>query len=379
MTKETDIEYIVVGGGFYGCCLSLFLRSISKDILLIEADQTLMNRASRVNQARIHTGFHYPRSAVTSVKSMLLNRRFVDNFPDAVVDDFQMLYAISRKHSKVSAYRFFRMFDDMGAPISKANATQNAIFDPHHVESVFACTERAFDYTKLREHLSQRLSDAEMEILRGVSVERIYDGEKYVEVLLSNGDVIRAKWVFNVTYSQINHLLKSGSLPQARLKHELTEIALIEPPAELSDLAITVMDGPFFSTMPYPANNLYSLTHVRYTPHRSWTDDNVNRSPYAVLNAYRTESRSRYMICDAKRYVPCLGEAEWRGSLYDVKTVLLKNEMDDGRPILFHRQPDRSRVISILGGKIDNIYDLFDLVRTTETDWRDADERFIYD
>ena len=50
---------------------------------------------------------------------------------------------------------------------------------------------------------------------------------------------------------------------------------------------------------------------------------------------------------------------------FDVKTVLLKNETDDGRPILYQRKPENSRVVSVLGGKIDNIYDLFDIVRTT--------------
>jgi len=57
--------------------------------------------------------------------------------------------------------------------------------------------------------------------------------------------------------------------------------------------------------------------------------------------------------------------------------VLIKNEADDGRPILFLRRPETSRVISILGGKIDNIYDLFELVRTTELGWAAADDHHL--
>ena len=63
----TQYDYVVIGGGFYGCCLALYLRSISDKVLLVEASDALMKRASRVNQARVHTGFHYPRSAVTAV------------------------------------------------------------------------------------------------------------------------------------------------------------------------------------------------------------------------------------------------------------------------------------------------------------------------
>ena len=76
-----QVDYLIVGGGFYGCCLALYLRSISNRVLLVEAGDTLLDRASRVNQARVHTGFHYPRSALTAVKSMLLHRRFMADSP----------------------------------------------------------------------------------------------------------------------------------------------------------------------------------------------------------------------------------------------------------------------------------------------------------
>jgi hypothetical protein len=70
-------------------------------------------------------------------------------------------------------------------------------------------------------------------------------------------------------------------------------------------------------------------------------------------------------------------ETEISGSLFEVKTVLVKNEHDDGRPILFQRQPRGSRIISVMGGKIDNIYDLFELVRGTAPEWAAADARHV--
>jgi hypothetical protein len=65
-------------------------------------------------------------------------------------------------------------------------------------------------------------------------------------------------------------------------------------------------------------------------------------------------------------------------SIRDVKTVLVKNEQDDGRPILFRRKPEGSRVISVIGGKIDNIYDLFDAARQAEPEWAAADLRYLH-
>jgi glycine/D-amino acid oxidase-like deaminating enzyme len=378
MNRAPDIDYLIIGGGFYGCSLALFLRSVSDRIVVVEAGGALMNRASRVNQARVHTGFHYPRSAMTAVKSMILHRRFAADFPDAIRDDFQMLYAVARRRSKVPAKRFFRMFSDMDAPIAPANPSQAALFNPVTIEAVFSCTERAFDYSVLRDHMERRLAALDVDLLLDTQVLQLEARIDGVIVRLSSGTEIHARYVFNVTYSQINSLLSSGALPLADLKHELTEIALIRPPRQMEGYGITIIDGPFLSVMPYPSEKLHSLTHVRYTPHKSWRESTSSRTAHDIFDSLQPETRHRHMILDGRRYVPCLIEAEWIKSIYEVKTVLVKNENDDGRPILFHRRPQASRVISTLGGKIDNIYDLFELVRRTEPEWASAHDQYVY-
>jgi glycine/D-amino acid oxidase-like deaminating enzyme len=373
----TSYDYIVIGGGFYGCCLALYLRSISSRVLLVEAGERLMDRASRVNQARVHTGFHYPRSAATAVKSMLLHRRFLADFPDAVVGDFQMLYAIARRRSKVTAKKFHRMFRDMGAPIEAAQPGQRALFDADMIEDVFACRELAFDHKILGRLVAERLAEAGVEVQLATALEGLTDHRSGVVAALSDGSEVSARFAFNITYAQINAVLAKAGLPGARLKHEVAELALIEPPRALDRIGVTVMDGPFFSAMPYPAEGLYSLTHVRYTPHDSWADNPAARDPYRHFAGLEPESRYAFMRRDAQRYLPCLAEAEYRRSIYDLKTILIKNEGDDGRPILYHRKPDDSRVISILGGKIDNIYDLFEAVKDTAPEFAPLNAGFV--
>ena len=376
--ERTSWDYIVIGGGFYGCCLALYLRSISSRVLLVEAGERLMDRASRVNQARVHTGFHYPRSAATAVKSMLLHRRFLADFPEAVVGDFQMLYAIARRRSKVTAKKFHRMFRDMGAPIEVAGPAHRALFNPDMVEEVFACHEVAFDHKVLGRMVGERLAQAGIAVRLSTGVMALQDHRSGVVARLSDGSEVTASYAFNITYSQINAVLATAGLPPARLKHEIAELALIEPPRELERIGVTVMDGPFFSAMPYPAEGLYSLTHVRYTPHDSWADNAQARDPYAHFAALEPESRYAFMQRDARFYLPCLAGATYRRSIYEVKTVLIKNEGDDGRPILYHRNPETSRVISVLGGKIDNIYDLFEAVKETGGAFAGADAGFLF-
>jgi hypothetical protein len=310
----------------------------------------------------VHFGFHYPRSFVTALRSCDLSASFVRDFKDAVVDDFEMLYAIARRQSKVSTARFFRMFQDMRAPISIATASDAALFNNELVEGVFKCTEHAFDWMILRDYLEKRLDAHGITLACGETAERVTvrDGVKQLE--LASGRVVTCHELFNVTYGGLNCLPLASGFGPLPLKYELAEIALVAPPPELSGKAVTVMDGPFFSLMPFPSEGLYSLTHVRYTPHRSWIDQPGAGTAYMVADAIPETTRWRHMVADARRYLPCAGDVEYRKSLFEVKTVLTHNERDDGRPILLHQHSQESGFYSVMGGKIDNIYDLFDAI-----------------
>ncbi len=157
-------------------------------------------------------------------------------------------------------------------------------------------------------------------------------------------------------YSGLNQF--AGDFPGTKtgLKHEITEMALMQAPPALAGLGVTVMDGPFFSMMPFPARNLHTLSHVRYTPHLHWSDE-LGIDPYRKIAEYERATRVDRMVRDVGRYMPTIRDAKYADSLFEVKTVLVKNEGDDGRPILFERHLELPGCYSILGGKIDNIYD----------------------
>jgi len=209
------------------------------------------------------------------------------------------------------------------------------------------------------------LADANVEIAlntSAVSVRAEEDGTLVLRVRNGDDDVsLGAERVLTCSYSQMNELLVSSALRRIPLKHEITEIALVEPPAAVRDIGITVMCGPFFSTMPFPPRGLHSFTHVRYTPHTEWHDGKGDyRSPQEVLQHFPRKSNFIYMLKDAQRYMPILADTRYVDSLWEVKTVLPQTEADDGRPILFRRDHGLQNLTCIMGGKIDNIYDVFD-------------------
>lgn len=143
------------------------------------------------------------------------------------------------------------------------------------------------------------------------------------------------------------------------LKHEMTEMCLVEVPEVLKAQGITVMCGPFFSVMPFPSAGLHSFSHVRYTPHFEWRDDNDQRyeDAHAKYVSSQRNSAWRYMQKDAMRYMPVLAECRYESSLWEVKTVLPRSESDDSRPILFRPHHGMKGFHCVMGGKIDNIYD----------------------
>jgi len=365
--SRSHYDAVVVGGGFYGCTIALFLRKHFGSVLLAEQEQNLLTRASLVNQARVHNGYHYPRSFVTALRSFINFPQFMKDYRDCIDSSFEQYYAVSAVQSKTNASQFLRVFNNLGIPLKRAKTAVRRLFSPELIEDVFLTTEFAFDAVALRRLLGRQLEEAGVEVRLGCSVERILpSGSGKLEVEL-DGRIVQADRVYNCTYAGINRLLRASELPLLPMKHELAEIALVHPPPELEGIGITVMDGPFFSTMPFPARSLYSFSHVRYTPHTSWRDDGNDSS---TQNHTDARSNFPFMVRDAARYVPCLSKTVYVESLFDTKTVMVKHEVDDGRPILFRENHGLKNVYVVMGGKIDNIYDILQILDRQQIEGR---------
>jgi glycine/D-amino acid oxidase-like deaminating enzyme len=356
-------DAIVIGGGFYGAAIAIYLKKQRgfSNVLLIERERDLLLRASYNNQARIHNGYHYPRSFTTAFRSRVNLPRFVQDYPRAVKPDFTNLYAIARRNSKVTARQFIRFCHDIGANLELASESHKKLFEARLIEEVFMVEEYAFDASRLAEWAKQELKESGVEICLNTRVKSISKAQNSlsVECETNSPEPLSGRYVFNCTYSGLNQF--AGDFPgtKIKLKHEIAEMALMQAPPELADLSVTVMDGPFFSMMPFPDRGLHTLSHVRYTPHTSWLDQ-FKIDPYQRLQNYHHETRVGRMVRDVERYMPAIADAIYVESLFEVKTVLVKNEGDDGRPILFERHDSLSNCYSILGGKIDNIYDVIE-------------------
>ncbi|KPC50402.1 NAD(P)/FAD-dependent oxidoreductase [Amantichitinum ursilacus] len=364
--NHLNYDALIIGGGFYGCAIAIYLarqRGL-KNILLVEREGALMQRASYNNQARVHNGYHYPRSFTTAYRSRINLPQFVRDWPLAVKKDFTKLYPIARRNSKVTAKQFERFCHEIGASLEPADASLKQLFEPRLIEEVFLAEEYAFDSTTIAKWAAEELADCDIQVLFDTFASGMVSVPNDRVMVTLDGpnetqQAITARYVFNCTYSGLNQI--GGEYPGTvtRLKHEVAEMALMRTPPQLTDLGITVMDGPFFSMMPFPARGLHTLSHVRYTPHLNWPDAK-GTNPYDRLDQYPRETRVERMVRDVERYMPAVADAEYVDSLFEIKTVLVKNEGDDGRPILFEKHASFPSCYSVLGGKLDNIFDVLE-------------------
>ncbi len=372
VSLDSEYDAVIVGGGFYGCCLALALARRLPRILILERERDLLTRASYANQARVHNGYHYPRSLLTGMRSAANYPRFIKEFEDCIDHTFHQVYAIARGSSKVTAYQFRKFCEQVGIPVKLAPPSILKLFNPALIEGAVSTEECAFDAAKLRARMLLKLREAGVSVACNQEAERVLKApDNSITTVLRDGSEVNSSYVFNCTYSHINQLLARSGLPKLPLKHETAELAIVEVPDVLRRVGLTVMDGPFFSSMPFPALGLHSFSHVRYTPHESWSDFSGADS---TRGRAEPKSNAVFMLKDAQRFVPALRDARVVQSLFETKTVLLQNEVDDGRPILCRADHGIKNLFVILGAKIDNIYDIIETLEARHFERRAAYE-----
>ena len=370
-----NIDITIVGGGFFGLYIAEYFSRLGQKVLVIEKENDAMQVASYANQARVHNGYHYPRSILTASRSRLSFPRFADEFKACIDNDFESYYMISNRLGNVSPQQFIKFCDRIGASLEPPSAKISSLVRSNMIDGIFKTKEFAFNTVLLKQTMLDRIRNNGVEVLFDHQVTYVkagsVPGSLDVTVLSSEEEfTLRSKQVYNCTYAMLNAVLADSRIDIIPLRYELAEMCIVDVPSELSKVAITVMDGPFFSIMPFPAKSAHSLSHVRYTPHFEWDDKNdsdnknypLQLTPDDILRDAKKRSAFKKMKLDAQRYLPIMGNVSYRESLWAVKTILPRSEGDDSRPILFKANHGLPGLHCVMGGKIDNVYDVLSTI-----------------
>ena len=88
-------DKIIIGAGLYGLYAAYFCGKRGEKVLVLECETASFKRATYINQARVHMGYHYPRSISTAIKSANYFERFTKDYGFCILKEFDQIYATS--------------------------------------------------------------------------------------------------------------------------------------------------------------------------------------------------------------------------------------------------------------------------------------------
>ncbi|MDR2380362.1 MAG: FAD-binding oxidoreductase, partial [Bifidobacteriaceae bacterium] len=267
--EQTDYDRIIIGAGIYGLYASIGLAERGFSVLVLDSDEAPFLRGSYINQARVHNGYHYPRSYSTAVKSARYFQRFVADFEDCIHFDFAQVYAVSANYSWTNGDQFARFCRNVSVPCDELGDV-GRYFNPHAVEKAFMTREYSFDAARIGEKMYREAVGAGVRFVFDARITKIGVCRNKYEVRVGRGgfdEVYASPWVLNATYAGTNAIQRLAGFEPIGLKYELCEVILVEVSESIKDVGLTVMDGPFFSVMPFGLSGYHALTTVSRTPH----------------------------------------------------------------------------------------------------------------
>lgn len=364
-------DKIIIGAGIYGLYSALYCGKKGQRILVLEKESEAFKRATYINQARVHMGYHYPRSYSTAIKSAKYFERFHRDYSFCELTEFDQIYATSANFSWTNAEEFEKFCKN--ANIMCEEVPNQRYFKEGQCDGSFLTKEYTYDAHILRDYFIQEIEKLDnVEIVYNCEIVGIKKAEKIYEISMKNSITVGSAFVLNATYASVNQILNMLGYEPFKIKYELCEIILCSVDEKFKNVGITVMDGPFFSIMPFGKTGYHSLTSVTFTPHATCYENlpifdcqknsngycckerlgNCNECPQKPASAWN------YMSSLAKKYLRDEYGFRYEKSLFSMKPILKASEIDDSRPTVIKKFSTNPTFISVLSGKINTVFDL---------------------
>lgn len=371
MVVREKCDKIIIGAGLYGLYAALHCGVRKQKVVVLECDSEPFRRATYINQARVHQGYHYPRSISTALKSAGYFERFHKDFAFCINREFEKIYATSAQYSWSDGPQFKKFCRAAGIPCEEVYPED--YFKEGLCDGAFITREYTYDAMLLKEYYLDRLSRLpNVQLLFHQDITEIENnGDCYICKLASYREYC-APYVLNAAYAGTNQILDMAGFEPFQIKYELCEIILCDVNDRLKKYGITVMDGPFFSIMPFGKTGLHSLTSVTFTPHttsygklpdfpcQKASGGQCSRQRLGNCNdcIAKPDSAFPYMEKLARKYLRDDFDFTYKSSLFSMKPILMSSEVDDSRPTVIQVYTRKPTFVGVLSGKINTVYAL---------------------
>lgn len=372
-------DKVIIGAGLYGLYSALFCCKRGQKVVVLECEPAPFKRATYINQARVHQGYHYPRSLSTAIKTAGYFERFNRDYGFCINREFEQIYAVSDKYSWSNGKQFKDFCKAANIPCEEL--IPKNYFKEGMCDAAFRTREYTYDAPILKDYLLNELEKYHnrLSLIFNADISTIEKNNDSYIVKTSEGQAFESGFVLNASYAGTNQILNMAGFEQFDIKYELCEIILCEVNDKLKGIGFTVMDGPFFSIMPFGKTGCHSLTSVTFTPHetcskrlpefecqkKSGGDCSVLRLGNCNECNAKPKTAFPFMSGLAKKYLNDDYKFSYKSSLFAMKPILMSSELDDSRPTVIRKYSSKPDFIGILSGKINTVYDL-DEVLTDE-------------
>lgn len=321
----------IAGAGIYGATVAIRLAEQGHRVTMFDP-LGIMQAASAINQYRVHSGYHYPRSPETIRETLEARAEFMEEFAPAIVGNSRHYYAIPREGSRTPPDEYEHIMRAHGLALRPCRPDwMNFDF----IDRCYEVDENIYDPEALRVEIESRIQAL------GIGFER----RRFSGEMRSDYD-----FVIWATYG----LGPSRGMFEGA-KYQVAEKILTQLPPQLHGVALVVVDGPFTAFDPYGSSTRSLFGSAKHTNH--WTTANpdepvpprfaalLNRAEFAPF----AETRFSAMRADCCLAVPAAKDAKYLGSRFTMRVV--EDHPQQDRRILYV-QDGRPGEIHIFSGKV---------------------------
>ncbi|HWH16688.1 MAG TPA: FAD-dependent oxidoreductase [Candidatus Paceibacterota bacterium] len=310
----------VLGSGFYGCHLAISLLRDGHEVEIHEIADRMFAGASGAIPARIHRGFHYPRSAATRDACNEHYQEFMAQYGSFTHGVPVNLYAVARDHSLIDFNTYKKILRDSAEFIDVEYPEELGL---RNVEGAVLTGERHIVIDKVRTHFESVLKD---------------------HVMLNRPPEPTDE--FDLTIDATFCANQSIGVD----RYEPCLVVILRGP---TNIAVTVMDGPFPSLYPWnEEQGLSSLSSATWTPFsKSCKTYEEARAILLGLQRSDLEERGQQMIQSMAHFYPAVLDYE----PVDYKTSIRAMPLSGSDARLVDVLKTDEKTLRIRAGKIDAV------------------------
>ncbi|MDQ1410609.1 MAG: hypothetical protein QOJ41_2344 [Acidobacteriaceae bacterium] len=307
----------IAGAGIYGATAAIRLAERGHRVTVFDP-LGVTRAASAINQYRIHSGYHYPRSPETITETLEARLEFIQAFAPAIVRNSRHYYAIPHEGSRTCPEKYEQIMRSHGLPLQVCRPEW---MNFEYIDRCYEVDENIYDPDLLRSVIESRLKALGIKFEQSVFLPEMRGD--YDFVVWATYGLGPSRDIFNIA------------------KYQVAEKILIALPAELQGIALVVVDGPFTAFDPYGSSRHSLFGSAKHTNHWSTSDptDPIPEGYLRALNqsvfAATANTRFEAMREDCRLAVPAAKDAKYIGSRFTLRVVEDNSEHD--RRILYVR------------------------------------------